>query len=344
MAPRFVRYGLLAAGLCACPKEPVRPQRAVADARAVASPPTEVPAPPQPPPPPPPDGAPFRVERAAAIGPTRVFAVAGERLWHPVDGRWSELPIAGAVVRDVASGAGALWALARGEGPNAGRVIVLRAGAGGDDLSVIMDFLTAEDHDPRALAVPSDHEFYIGGHNPPLIRARLWAAPQMNVYTLPSPVDALTYMPDAMMAVRYVGGAVSMFRWGETMAVERPGYLFSFSGSRESLMTYRDGAVYRGRVWELPLPGERLSSASGITPIAAATLRDERVVEVDAEGRTRMLRESHWVDVEGPTGATDVATLAGARALTEGLCVRVDRDGSVYELVEARWERRVAPP
>ena len=221
---------------------------------------------------------------------------------------------------------------------------MLRAGAAGDDLAVTMDFLTAEDHDPRALAVPSDHEFYIGGHNPPLVRARLWAAPQMNVYSLPSPVEALTYMPDAMMAVRYVGGAVAMFRWGETMAVERPGYLFSFSGSRESLMTYRDGAVYRGRVWELPLPGERLSSASGIAPIAAATLRDERVVEVDAEGRTRMLREGHWVDVEGPAGPTEVAVLAGARALTAGLCVRVDRDGSVYELVDARWERRVAPP
>ena len=67
-------------------------------------------------------------------------------------------------------------------------------------------------------------------------------------------------------------------------------------------------------------------------------------MEVDAEGRTRMLREGHWVDVEGPAGPTEVAVLAGARALTAGLCVRVDRDGSVYELVDARWERRVAPP
>jgi hypothetical protein len=285
----------------------------------------------------------FRVERAAAAGPNRVFAVADERLWHTVEGRWVELPIAGASVRDVASGAGTLWVLARGEGPNVGRVIVLRAGRG-DDLSVAVDFLTAEDHDPRALAVASDHEFYVGGANPSLLRVRVWAAAQMNVYTLPAPVEALTYMPDAMMALRYVGGTVAMFRWGETMAVERPGYLFSFPGARESLMTYRDGSVYRGRVWELPLPNERLSSASGITPIAAATLRDERVVEIDAEGRSRMLRDGRWIDVEGPRGPTDVVTLAGARALTEGSCVRVDRDGSVYELVDTRWERRIPPP
>jgi len=42
------------------------------------------------------------------------------------------------------------------------------------------------------------------------------------------------------------------------------------------------------------------------------------VVEVDAEGRTRMLRESRWVDVEGPAGPTEVAVLAGARSLVEG--------------------------
>lgn len=341
MAPPFARLGVLAATLLACRSEPVRARDAAADRAPTPAPPSEQPTPPPPPPPPP--GAPFRVERAAATGPTRVFAVAGQRLWHPVEGRWAEVPIAGATVRDVAAGAGTLWALARGEGPNVGRVIVLRAGAG-DDLSVAMDFLTAEDHDPRALAAPSDHEFYIGGANPGLIRARLYAAPQMNVYSLPGPVDALTYMPDAMMALRFEGGGVGMFRWGETMAVERPGYLFSFAGSRESLMTYRDGSVYRGRVWELPLPGERLTSASGITPVAAATLRDERVVEVDAAGRTRMYQEGHWVDVEGPAGPAEVAVLAGARALTEGWCVRVDRDGSVYELVGTAWERRVTPP
>lgn len=275
----------------------------------------------------------------------KVFAVAQERLWRATAEGWRELSLGGASVRDVTAAQSSLWVLARGEGPNLGRVIVMRAPGGSDDLSVTMDFLTPADHDPRALAVVTDHEFYIGGANPPLIRARVWAAAQMMTYALPHAVDTLTYMPDALMAVRYEGdGGVAAFRWGETMAVERPGYLMSFSGARESLMAARDGSVWRGPLWELPLPTDRLSSASGVTPIAAATLRDERTVEVDASGHTRLHHDGRWTDVEGPAGPTDIVSLTAARALTEGTCIRVDRDGAVYDLADARWVRTVAPP
>lgn len=332
----------IAAALVGCRPDPARAPDLVRDVPVAPSPPP--PSPPSPPSPPPPPGVPFRVERAAAVAPTRVFAVADGRLWHPVDGRWVELPIAGAVVRDVAAAGGSLWVLARGEGPNRGRIIVLRAGVANDDLEVMVDFLTADDHDPRALAAVSAREFYIGGVNPSLIRVRLNGAPQMNVYTTPAAIESLTYMPDANMMMRHAGGQVMMFRWGETMAIERPRYLFSFPGTRESLMTLRDGAVYRGPVWELPTPGERLSGASGIVPVAAATLPDERVVEVDAEGQTRLLQGGAWIPVESPSPSAPVVALAGARALTRGSCVRIDRDGAVHELVETRWERRVSPP
>ena len=83
-------------------------------------------------------------------------------------------------------------------------------------------------------------------------------------------------------------------------------------------MTYRDGSIYRGRVWELPLPGRRLTSASGITPVVAATLRDERVVEVDRPAGPHV--------PGGPLGRRRRPGrprrgrgARGARALTEGL-------------------------
>lgn len=295
-------------------------------------------------PPPPPAAEPFRVERATAVSPERAFAVSRGRLWRTVQGRWVELPVGGASIRDVAAAAGSAWVLARGREANAGRVIVLRSPADADALAVATEFLTPEAHDPRALAVASDHEFFIGGANPPLIRARLWAAVQMNTFALPQAVDGLVYMPDAMMALRYADGTVAMHRWGETMRVERPGYLFSFAGVRESLMMGRDAAVYRGHVWEVPALTDKLSPSADVAPAAAATLRDERVVIADARGRARVLTRRHWVEVEGPEAVSELAALVGARELARGLCVRVDRDGAVYELVGNRWERRAEPP
>ena len=163
-----------------------------------------------------PSGGSGRGDRADAV-----FAVAGQRLWHPVEGRCGGADRGrGGARRPRAQERSGRWRGARG--PTSGRVIVLRAGAG-DDLSVAMDFLTAEDHDPAALAAPSDHEFYIGGANPGLVRARLYAAPQMNDLLPSRPRSTRSPMPDAMMALRFRGGGVGMFRWGETMAVERPG-------------------------------------------------------------------------------------------------------------------------
>ena len=46
----------------------------------------------------------------------------------------------------------------------------------------------------------------------------------------------------------------------------------------------------------------------------------------------------------GPRGADRGGGPRGGAVARRGLCVRVDRDGAVYELVDARWERRVAPP
>lgn len=284
---------------------------------------------------------PFRVERAAAVGPAKVFAVSDERLWHVVDGAWSELPLDGASVRDVSAVLGTIWVLTRGGNDNLGHVTVLRS-SGADDLTVAWDVVTAPTHEPRALAVVSDHEFYVGGENPTLLRARYAGSLQTSATTLPAPVLGLLYMPDQMMAVTYSDGRVGMFRWGEVNPVGRPDYLFSFSGVRESLMVRRDGAVWRGRVWEQPIETDRLSSASGIVPIAAATLRDESVVEVDAEHRSRLLRDGRWGDVEVSDPPGEVVGLYGARSLTQGMAVMVDRDGGVFELVNARWVRTVA--
>jgi hypothetical protein len=269
--------------------------------------------------------------------------VASQRLWHIAGDRWTELPVEGASVRDVTALNGVIWVLTRGVGANAGHVTVLRS-SGRDDLAVAHDFVTPAEHDPRALAVTSEREFFVGGASPSLLRGRFVGALQTNVHTLPATVDKLLYMPDQMMAVTYVDGTVGMFRWGETNAVERPDYLFSFTGMRDSLIMRRDGAVWRGRVWEAPVETDRLSSASGITPVAAATLRDQRVVEIDARARSRMLQDGRWSDVEVPEAPAAVVGLYGGRSLAEGLCVMVDRDGGVFELVGARWVRRVAPP
>ncbi len=289
-----------------------------------------------------PVGAAFRLERAAAVSPARVFAVAGERLWRTENGAWRELPVGGGAVRDVTALHGTLWVLVRGVGANAGHLTVLRS-AGDDALSIAWDVVTSPTHDPRALAMASDHEFYVGGANPTLLRGRVAGSLQTNVHSLPHTVVGLNYMPDQMMAVTYEDGAVAMFRWGEVNAVERAEYLFSFSGVRESLMVRRDGAVWRGRVWEQPIETDRLSSSSGMTPLAAVTLRDERVVEVDGE-RARMLRDGRWVELPSPERWGDVLGLYGARSLAEGLCVLVDRDGGVFELTETAWQRRVAAP
>jgi hypothetical protein len=287
-------------------------------------------------------GRPFRIERAAAASPTRVFAVSDQRLWHVVEGRWAELPVDGASVRDVTAVNGIVWVLARGGDDNLGHVTVLRS-ASGDDLTLAWDVVTAPTHEPRALAVASERDFYVGGENPTLLRARYAGSLQTSVTTLPSPVKSLLYMPDQMMAVTYADDSVGMFRWGEVNPVERPDYLFSFSGMRESLMVRRDGAVWRGRVWEQPLETDRLSSASGMVPIAAATLRDERVVEIDANHRSRILRDGRWADLETSDPPGEVVALFGARSLGEGQCVMVDREGGVFELVDSRWVRRVSP-
>jgi hypothetical protein len=60
--------------------------------------------------------------------------------------------------------------------------------------------------------------------------------------------------------------------------------------------------------------------------------------------RSRMLQDGRWSDVEVPEAPAAVVGLYGGRSLAEGLCVMVDRDGGVFELVGARWVRRVAPP
>ncbi len=259
------------------------------------------------------------------------------------DGAWSELPLDGASVRDVTALNGALWVLARGGDDNLGHVSVLRS-TGGDDLTLAWDVVTAPTHEPRALAVVSERDFYVGGENPSLLRARFVGALQSSVFTLPLPVRSLLYMPDQMMAVTYRDGSLGMFRWGEVNPIERPDYLFSFSWMREFLMVRRDGAVWRGRVWEQPIETDRLSSTSGITPVAAVTIRDERVVEVDESRRTRILLDGRWADVEAPEPPGEVAALIGARSLTQGECVLVDREGGVFELVGTRWVRTVTAP
>ncbi len=156
---------------------------------------------------------PFRVERAAAVGPSKVFAVSDERLWRVVDGQWTELPLDGASVRDVTALLGTIWVLARGGNENLGHVTVLRS-TGADDLTVAWDVVTAPTHEPRALAVASERDFYVGGENPTLLRARYAGSLQTSATTLPAPVLGLLYMPDQMMAVTYSDGRVGMFRWG----------------------------------------------------------------------------------------------------------------------------------
>jgi hypothetical protein len=292
------------------------------------------------PPPPPSVEETFRIERVTATSPSRVFAIARGRLFRTLDGRWSELSIGGVSVRDVTAAQGAVWVLTRGSGANSGRVAVLRI-AGTDDVTVATTFVTPGEHDPRALAVVSDHEFFVGGANPSLLRLRIWGALQSQAQAVASPVDGLLYMPDSMMLLRYEGGGAAMYRWGEVNAIEREGYLFSFTGARESLMILRNGAVWRGRVWEAALPGDQMSGSSGIMPVTAATLRDERVVVIDAAGRTRLLNNGHWVDVRGTQVPGGDVMLVGARALTEGLCLRVDRSGNVDELVGFAWTRKI---
>ena len=103
-------------------------------------------------------------------------------------------------------------------------------------------------------------------------------------------------------------------------------------------------AVWRGRVWEQPIETDRLSSSSGIAPVTAVTLRDERVVEVDASRRTRVLTDGHWFDIEATDPPGEVSALIGARSLAQGECVLVDRDGGVFELQGSRWVRTVTAP
>jgi hypothetical protein len=286
---------------------------------------------------------PLRIERAAALSPTKVFAVVNGRLWHTVTGGWSPIAIAGTNVRDVTAAAGSLWVLTRGTGPNAGHVTILRS-SGTDDLGVAFDFVTAPEHDPRVLTMVNDREFYVGGSTPPLLRGRTVGTLQTTAFSLSGPVTALLYMPDSMMYVRYENGTHNMFRWGEVNAIERPGYLFSFSGARASLMVMRDGSVWGGRVWEQALEHEQLSTTAGMVPVAAATLRDERVVIVDANGRARLTQNRRWVDVVVSNPPAEVVGFFGARSLVEGQAVLVDRNGSVYELVENHLERRITGP
>lgn len=286
--------------------------------------------------------APARVDRATALTPTVLFALAQGSLYRVENGRWKALPVAGLSLRDVTAAYGFIWVLARGVGANAGVTTILRS-SGADDLAVAATARLDERWEPRVLTVARHGDFYIGGRDPSLVRVRgPLSAQTVSPYNLPKPVDQVASMPGEVVVLRYEDGTRAAFRWGETRAIERPNYLTSFVGVREMLTLTRDGTVWRGLLWELPVPeAERLTSAPGFTPALVTTLRDGRILEVDDGGRAKVHSASGWSSVEAPAEVAEPAALVGTGALTAGLAVLVDRGGRVYEFDGTRWVSRV---